>query len=217
MTEKDEKSSEQLVKESKSLERVQMALDVQEAGPWRSSEEVETYVKDYCELLEQGFDFDGARDISNLRESIRLSAKVDSVRVEKAWQHCVSRKVGLYGCSEQEANHRCEIEFKLCKDRFGEKPYEARTLRQLDDLHAELRSEIVRARYDAMNPRTPEEAELLARRKLNLPRIITLTKSEEPEKEKRNRATLDHMPNLYLKSKDEIQKEAQKERREHGG
>ena len=213
MTEKEEKSVEQVLKESKELAKVTLSLDVAESGPWRSPEEVENWVKDHYEMTDQGIGEPAASDCANIRESIRLAAKVDSALIEEAMVRCIFKKTLIFGCSEDEAYRRCQNEFKICQDQRGEKPYESKTLADLDALYNKLNGEIIHFRYNCMDPQTPEQAEKLAREKLRLPKIITITKDSEPKKE---RVFLDRMPSTYGKSKDEVLEEVRKERSEHG-
>lgn len=210
-TSKDEHKDAQ---ETKDLIRVQLALDVQEAGPWRSSEEVESWVRDYYDLREnQGFDADAATNIANIRELVRISAKVDGALNEQALQSCVLMKVAIYGFSHEEAERSCKIEFKVSQKQRGEQPHKSQTLKDLNKLHSKLNSEINYFRYNFEHQQTPQEAEISARKKLGLPPILTITRDDEPKKD--SRKVLTEMPSMYGKSKLEVEEEARKERREH--
>jgi len=205
MTENGEKSVEQVLKESKELTKVNLSLDVAESGPWRSPEEVELWVKDHYEMTDQGIGEPAASDCANIRESIRIAAKVDQALSEEAMNRCLRLQMGIFGLSEERAAQKCAYDFTKDRDQRGEKAYESRSLASLDELMRRLNSEISGFRYKPLDPKTPAESELLARQKLKLPKIITIMKDEVPKKD--NRVLLDHMPSTYQKTSEEILKE----------
>jgi len=214
MTEKDEdliiKASKIIHRkenkdEHKDLMRVMTTLDAQEAGPWRSGEDASNWASDYHEMRDQGLDASAASDVANTRESIRISAKVNAALSEQAMQSCILKKVAIYGKTHEQAVLECETGFQADLARYGQKPYESETLSQLNEIERKLNHEIIGFRYNCMDPKAPEEAEKLAREKLGLPKIITITKDEEPKKD--SRKLLGNMPNMYQKSSEEILKE----------
>jgi hypothetical protein len=207
MTENGEKSVEQVLKESKELAKVTLSLDVAESGPWRSPEEVELWVKDHYEMTDQGIGEPAASDCANIRESIRIAAKVDQALSEEAMNRCLKLQTGIFGLSKEKAKQKCEYDFTKDHDQRGEKAYESRSLAGLVELMCKLNSEILGFRYNfkELKFQTPNEAEISARRKLGLPKIITITKDETPKEDKR--VLLDHMPSTYQKTSEEILKE----------
>jgi hypothetical protein len=174
------KEGSDLIKESKSTMRAVRASDALEADPWRTPEDAEKWASDYYELRDhQGCDDAAATESANVREATRFSAKVDQVLIEQAMNHCVKRRMEIYGSSEEEAKQKCTVDFKKCLEQRGEKAYESKTLADLDVLYRKLMSEIL---YFMYNPRieqqTPYNAERSARKKLGLPNIVIITKSE---------------------------------------
>ena len=186
MTEQEEehkrlmKEGSDLIKESKNTMHHVRVSDALEADPWRTREDAEKWASDYDELREhQGADDATASEFANVRESIRFSAKIDQLLIEQAMNHCVKRRMDLYGSGGDEAKQRCEHDFRVDHDQRGEKAYEARSLADLDELDRQLRSEIIKFMYTpGKEMQTPFGAERSARKKLGLPNIVTITKDE---------------------------------------
>jgi len=186
MTEQEEehkrimKEGSELIKESKSVMHHAMASVALEADPWRTPEDAEKWASDYYEMRDhQGCDDAAATESANVREATRFSGKVDQLLIEQAMNHCVKRRMEIYGSSEKEAKQKCTVDFKTCLEQRGEKAYESKTLADLDVLYRQLMSEIIHFMYNPkIEQQTPYNAERSARKKLGLPNIVTITKSE---------------------------------------
>lgn len=197
MTE-NQKTTKGLIEESRNLRNIKKALEIAKQAPFRGEAEQANWAQDYVEMKDKSFSDYDASCAANVKEALRFKFKVEEALNNSTLQRCISRRKEMFFENEDLAHQRCVRDFGIRARLYGEKAFESETIQKLDSQYSALQREIIKIQWKPMDNKQPQEAEILARRKLRLPEGVSLTKTDE--KPKKNQPCPTYMANPRNKS-----------------